>query len=105
MEIEINKKFEEALSAIESGRNVFITCKAGSGKSTLLAYFRENTDKNFVVLAPTGVAALNVNGQTIHSFFKKFKSHITPEKVKKMRVDETDIYKNLDIIIIVKFQW
>ena len=48
---------------------IFITGEAGTGKSTLLKHFVTNTNKSVVVLAPTGVAALNVGGQTIHSFF------------------------------------
>ena len=52
------------------------------------------------VLAPTGVAALNVKGQTIHSFFK-FKPGITPDRVKKLRSDDNkSIYRKLDIIVI-----
>jgi ATP-dependent DNA helicase PIF1 len=51
------------------GDSLFITGKAGTGKSTLLNYFRKNTTKKFVVLAPTGLAALHVGGSTIHSFF------------------------------------
>ncbi|MCJ7487326.1 MAG: AAA family ATPase, partial [Candidatus Aminicenantes bacterium] len=50
-------------------RHVFITGKAGTGKSTLLELFRSQTPKRIAVLAPTGVAALNVRGQTVHSFF------------------------------------
>ena len=51
-------------------KNIFITGRAGTGKSTLLDLFRKNTEKNVVVLAPTGVAAINnVKWQTIHSFF------------------------------------
>lgn len=99
MKIEINEKIAEALKLINEGRNVFITGKAGTGKSTLLNYFREITNKNIVVLAPTGVAALNVKGQTIHSFFK-FKPDITPDKVKELKIQNKDIYKKIDIIII-----
>lgn len=53
-----------------TNRSVFLTGKAGTGKSTLLKEFIENTQKRVVVLAPTGIAAVNVGGQTIHSFFK-----------------------------------
>jgi ATP-dependent DNA helicase PIF1 len=52
-----------------SGNNIFITGRAGTGKSTLLTYFIENTEKKVAVCAPTGVAALNVGGVTIHSLF------------------------------------
>lgn len=54
---------------LHSRNNLFITGSAGTGKSTLLRTFIQRTPKNVVVLAPTGVAARNVNGQTIHSFF------------------------------------
>lgn len=67
--IEINPEFRRALDIMETtGRHIFITGKAGTGKSTLLDYFRNATRKKVAVLAPTGVAALNVRGQTIHSF-------------------------------------
>lgn len=83
----------------DTNRHVFITGKAGTGKSTLLEYFRQNTGKEVAVLAPTGVAALNVHGQTIHSFFG-FKPSITPEKVKKISGPDGKIYTEFDTIII-----
>jgi len=79
-----------------SNKNIFITGKAGTGKSTLLQYFREKTKKQVVVLAPTGVAALNVKGETIHSFFS-FKPDITVEKVQSV---EEEIYKHIDAVVI-----
>jgi len=69
----------------ETSDNLFLTGEAGTGKSTLLKYFRASTKKNIVILAPTGVAALNVDGQTIHSFCG-FGPDITLSKVKKLRV-------------------
>ena len=80
-----------------SNRHVFITGKAGTGKSTLLDLFRTTTRKEVAVLAPTGVAALNVQGQTIHSFFN-FKPSVTPDKIRK--VPDGDIYREFDTIII-----
>lgn len=53
----------------ESDNNIFVTGRAGTGKSTLLTYLIENTEKKVAVCAPTGVAALNVGGVTIHSLF------------------------------------
>lgn len=99
--IEINEQFKRALDLMENtDKNVFITGRAGTGKSTLLEYFRTNTRKRVVVLAPTGVSALNVKGQTIHSFFK-FKPDITPALVKKIKTKkEENIYQNIDMIII-----
>ncbi|MBU0952650.1 MAG: AAA family ATPase [Elusimicrobia bacterium] len=82
-----------------TGKNLFVTGKAGTGKSTLLQYFRLNTQKKVVVLAPTGVAALNVNGETIHSFFG-FKPGITIKKVDKLKRKNSGIYQEIDAIII-----
>ena len=100
-QIEINEQFQHALNIMEdSGRSIFITGRAGTGKSTLLNYFRHTTRKKVAVLAPTGVAALNVKGQTIHSFFR-FKPGITPDRVKKPRShNKESIYCKLDIIVI-----
>lgn len=79
-----NPEAQRALKIMsESNENLFLTGEAGTGKSTLLEYFRNTTDKNVVVLAPTGVAALNVEGQTIHSFCG-FGPDITLQKVKKL---------------------
>lgn len=98
--IEFNDLFLQALSIMEdTTRSVFITGKAGTGKSTLLRYYRENTRKNIAVIAPTGVAAVNIKGQTIHSFFW-FKPDITPDKVKKISPRNKSIYKKLDAIVI-----
>lgn len=99
--VELNKEFKKALSLLENtSKNVFITGKAGTGKSTLLEYFRSKTGKKVVVLAPTGVAAVNVKGETIHSFFK-FRPNITLENIKKIRSRKTSaIYRKLNMIII-----
>lgn len=53
-----------------TNRLVYITGKAGTGKTTLLKFIKKNIDKNIAVVAPTGVAAINAGGQTLHSFFK-----------------------------------
>ncbi len=98
--IEFNEEFKRAYELMEhSKKHVFITGKAGTGKSTLLKYFKENSQKRFVVLAPTGVAAVNIGGQTIHSFFN-FKPDITPYNASKIKVRDSAIYKELDLIII-----
>ncbi len=100
--IELNPEFKHALEIMEdTGKSVFVTGRAGTGKSTLLEYFREKTGKKVAVLAPTGVAALNVRGQTIHSFFR-FKPGITVEEIKRKRKggEEGSIYKKLDAIVI-----
>lgn len=79
-QLEWNNEFQEAMGLLEAGRSVFITGKAGTGKSTLLRHFLENTTREAVVTAPTGVAALNVGGQTIHRLFS-FPPTVTPEMV------------------------
>ena len=71
-EIEIsNPEFQKALQLITYTRySLFLTGKAGTGKSTFLRYICSTTKKKFVVLAPTGIAAINAGGSTLHSFFK-----------------------------------
>jgi len=101
-DIEFNNEFAKAYDFLENGTgNIFITGKAGTGKSTLLQYFRDHTIKNVVVLAPTGVAAVNIKGQTIHSFFR-FKPDITPERVSTIKIRRTlkALYQKVDTIII-----
>ncbi|MEF2233225.1 MAG: AAA family ATPase, partial [Candidatus Cardinium sp.] len=100
--IELNEQFIKALNLMESSaKNIFITGKAGTGKSTLLKHFRENTQKKIAVLAPTGTAAVNIKGQTIHSFFG-FKPDVTLEAIQttKKSKKKENIYKNIDAIII-----
>lgn len=66
-----NIEFQMALDLIqETNQSFFLTGKAGTGKSTLLKHIVETTSKNYVVVAPTGIAAVNVGGVTIHSFFQ-----------------------------------
>ncbi|MBN2109213.1 MAG: AAA family ATPase [Deltaproteobacteria bacterium] len=101
-ELDINLQFQTAFNLIvESGCDVFITGKAGTGKSTFLAWLRDTTAKSLAVLAPTGVAALNVQGQTIHSFFR-FMPGITVEDAKKRAADikNDTFYKHIKTIVI-----
>ncbi|MBP8601438.1 MAG: AAA family ATPase [Candidatus Saccharicenans sp.] len=98
--LEFTPQFEKTLKLLENtDRSLFITGRAGTGKSTLLNYFRQTTKKKLIVLAPTGVAALNVQGQTIHSFFS-FRPDITPEKVKRLHPSKQKLIRSLDAIII-----
>ncbi|MDE1975470.1 MAG: AAA family ATPase [Patescibacteria group bacterium] len=92
----------EALRIMNDTReNLFLTGRAGTGKSTLLTEFRRHTKKRIAVLAPTGVAAVNVGGQTIHSF-SGFKPNITLKKVKKLPDDnkKVKVLEKLDAIVI-----
>lgn len=102
-DIDFNPEFSRAFELMEKSKgHVFVTGRAGTGKSTLLQYFRFRTAKNVVILAPTGVAAVNVGGQTIHSFFK-FKPNVTVSSIKKKKTahkDKPTIYKKLTTIVI-----
>ena len=98
--IELSDDFKITLRLMKNTReNIFITGRAGTGKSTLLQYFRENTKKSVAVVAPTGVAAVNVHGQTLHSFCK-FKPGITLSKVRKLPDEQQCLYYKLNMIII-----
>lgn len=77
---------------------MFITGRAGTGKSTLLQLFRNTTRKKVVVLAPTGIAALNVSGQTIHSFFGFPPRPLARHEIKKRR--NRRLYQNLEVLVI-----
>jgi len=66
-----NKELQNALQLIQfTRRSLFLTGKAGTGKSTFLRYVCQHTKKKHIVLAPTGIAAINAGGCTLHSFFK-----------------------------------
>ncbi len=96
----ITDEFESLLQLLEhTNKNIFITGKAGSGKSTLLEYFRINSKKNLVILAPTGVAAMKVRGQTIHSFFKFPPRLILDQDIKVIRRSQK-IMKQIDCCLI-----
>lgn len=100
MQLDKNPEFIRALHVMENTRqHIFITGRAGTGKSTLLNHFRDNTQKKVAVLAPTGVAAINVKGQTIHSFFK-FKNTVTVQSIRKLQGEGSQIYRKLDAIVI-----
>ncbi|MGB4762013.1 MAG: PIF1 family ATP-dependent DNA helicase [Candidatus Saccharimonas sp.] len=82
-----------------SNNNVYITGKAGTGKSLLLEYFVGHTRKTVAVVAPTGIAALNVGGMTIHSFFKFPPDVIDPKNV-NVDYKTREILRNIDAIVI-----
>ena len=106
-----NPEFQCAWELIKNtNQSVFLTGKAGTGKSTFLKYICRNTKKKYVVLAPTGIAAVNVGGVTLHSFFRmpfkpllpddpQFKENRLKERLKYSR-SQLKLLQNLELIII-----
>lgn len=80
--------------------SLFITGKAGTGKTTFIREIQKMVDKNFLVLAPTGIAAMNVGGQTIHSFFGLPFEAIGPKTIFEVSREKRDTLKYTDTIII-----
>lgn len=107
-----NPEFQDAWGVLQrTHRSVFLTGKAGTGKSTFLKYIRANTKKKTIVLASTGIAAVNVGGQTMHSFFKiPFKpmvpddpDYANPARMRKMlryTKEKVKLIQQLELIII-----
>lgn len=107
-----NPEFQDAWGIIQkTNRSVFLTGKAGTGKSTFLRYIRANTKKKTVVLAPTGIAAVNVGGQTLHSFFKIPFKPLLPDdpdignvsrlrKMLRYTKEKVKLIRELELIII-----
>lgn len=99
-QVKVTKEFQHAFDVMnDSWDHVFLTGRAGTGKSTLLQYFRSKTAKKHVVLAPTGVAALNVKGQTIHSFFG-FTPLIRLDRVRRAPAEKRPLFRNLETVVI-----
>ena len=106
-----NPEFQKAWELLQyTSQSVFLTGKAGTGKSTFLRYITAHTRKPYVVLAPTGIAAVNAGGQTLHSFFRIPFKPITPEdpdfardrlrQRMKYPASLIKLIRNLELIII-----
>ena len=106
VKMQTNPELELALNFIEkTDRNLFITGKAGTGKTTFLHQIKNESLKRMVIVAPTGVAAINAKGVTIHSFFQMPFGPILPNQPpnsQQRRFSKTkiDIIKSLDLVII-----
>lgn len=111
--MEKDEIFEMAERYVKAtGRSVFLTGKAGTGKTTFLRYIIQTTSKRTVVLAPTGVAAINAGGSTIHSFFQlplcpylpDVKGFVTeyqmPERHKSLKKERIKMIRTLDLLVI-----
>lgn len=113
-----NPELTLAYDFVEStGTNIFLTGKAGTGKTTFLRRLKEKSPKRMIVVAPTGVAAINAGGVTIHSFFQmaftphipkagttnslnKFGSRAYGEEVQRFSRDKMNIMRSLDLLVI-----
>lgn len=101
--VEINERFQQFLDCAETGKHIFLTGDAGTGKSVVAKYFINKCQKeklNVAVLAPTGLAAVNIGGQTIHSFFKLKPKPMTIHELRKLDPEKVAVMKSLDTIII-----
>ena len=98
--IKLTSEQKKALDLMLSGKNVFLTGKAGTGKSTVLDKFQERCYHECVFLAPTGIAAININGSTIHSFFQLKPTLQTPESMENISSKRCDLIRNVRTIVI-----
>lgn len=86
--IKLNWQQQYALDCMLAGQNVFLTGKAGTGKSAVINRLVSQSPKHVVKLAPTGVAAQNIGGSTVHSFFQLPIPFADPERPKQHRRQE-----------------
>jgi len=113
MNLQTNAQLQLAHDFVQyTGRNVFLTGKAGTGKTTFLHNLKQYSSKRMVVVAPTGVAAINAAGVTIHSFFQLSFGPQIPEytharnseenqsKVKRFSKEKINIIKSMDLLVI-----
>ena len=103
--MEKNQELRNAWDFVEhTGISIFLTGKAGTGKTTFLRAFKEHSNKRNAIVAPTGVAAMNAGGMTIHSFFQLPLSPFVPNANIKNRFDyskeKRKIMRTLDLLII-----
>ncbi len=88
----------------ETDCNIFLTGKAGTGKTTFLHTLRQQTEKRLVVTAPTGVAAINAGGVTLHSFFQRSPGPYVPgdfaAERHNIRKEKVNVMRNLDLLVI-----
>ncbi len=109
MDVSVNKVFELASDIVKhTSQSVFLTGKAGTGKTTFLHHIRKTIDKNVIVAAPTGVAAINAGGVTLHSllqlpfepFIPNFEGKKKLDYHFKLRKSKIEMLRELDLLII-----
>lgn len=97
--ITITEEYLKVKGLLEAGcQIIFVSGKAGTGKSTLIHYLRHSYKNNIVVVAPTGVAALNVQGVTLHSYFQLPPRIVSDEDIKEVK--DRRLYTRLDLLIV-----
>jgi hypothetical protein len=98
-----NLEFKRAFKLVtETNRNVFLTGRAGTGKTTFLKYLKENCSKSMAIVAPTGIAAINAGGMTIHSLFQITPGFIAPDTPVnyQLRQDKKNLLQGIELLII-----
>ena len=105
MAVAQNEQLDLALNFVQfTDKNIFLTGKAGTGKTTFLHHLKKISHKRMVVVAPTGVAAINAGGVTIHSFFQLSFGPVIPgakdQPVKRFARDKINLIRSLDLLVI-----
>lgn len=99
--MQLAQEQEIALQEMLSGRNVFLTGEAGTGKSTIVKEFKRRTSKNCVFLAPTGIAAVNIGGSTIHSFLRFAPGLMSEDSIESIgNKKQRELIRSVDVVII-----
>lgn len=94
-------EFRKAIKLLDNGENVFITGKAGTGKTTLIKHWLKQTDKEVAIVAPTGIAAMNAGGVTIHSFLGLPPRLVTPDEIQYWKSSKRrEAVKRIDTLIV-----
>ena len=92
---------EIALQEMLRGSNIFLTGEAGTGKSTIVKEFKRRSSKNCVFLAPTGIAAVNIGGSTIHSFLRLTPGLMSEDSIQSINdKKQRELIRNIEVIII-----
>ena len=101
VQIEFSSEQEYALATMLSGKNVFLSGKAGSGKSSVIMEFQKNCKRQLVCLAPTGMAAMNIGGETIHRFFNLPIAVFNPNNIYfNISAKQAEILQSVEVILI-----
>lgn len=99
--IDLTPQMQACFDLIERNhRHIFIIGRAGTGKTTLIRHLRDHLNKKVVVLSPTGLAAMHIDGQTIHSFFRLPHGILDKRAIENVRIYSKQIYKSMDVLII-----